>query len=118
VAVQYNLPEYQKFYYSDWDSANSTGESVWSSTAVSGNYSYTQFIDSLVFDRLAKVEKQINYYMSKLAKRVDQDILDAMKPVNISLEKPPDQEVVFDPENLWSEPSCLNVKNAQNVGQK
>jgi hypothetical protein len=119
-------PDYLKYYvkyaapswYDHLDVANSSGTSVWSSTAVSGNYSsYTQFIDSLIFDRLGKVEEEIKYYMNKLSKKVDDDILKALKSTNAMLETAPQEECLFDPENLWSEPTCLKIKNVPSVGQ-
>lgn len=106
--------EYYKTYI---DSANSTQPTtVWSSTAVSGNYRYTEFIDQLLFDRLGKREDEIKYYIGKL---VDEDLLKAIKfPEEKGCVEFMKSAQTFDPKNLWSEPLCLNLKNVQSVAQK
>jgi hypothetical protein len=85
-----NYDDYKRYYYG------------WTSTTASENFRYTEFVNDILPDRLSKVENQINYYISKLAKKVDKDILDSLKAINIKLEKPPSEKVLFDPENLWS----------------
>lgn len=109
--------EYYKTYI---DSANSTQPTtVWSSTAVSGNYSYTEFIDQLLFDRLGRQEDEIKYYIDKLADKVDEDLLKAIKSPEVkSCVEFMKSAQTFDPKNLWSEPLCLNLNDAQSVAQK
>lgn len=106
------------WYRNYMDSANSTNPTGWTST-VSGNYSYTEFIDRVIYDKLSNVEKELEYYMGKLADKVDEELISLIKDPEVkSCPEFMKSAQLFDPENLWSEPLCLKLKNAQSVAQK
>jgi len=111
VATQYNSNNYNIWTWGEGTQTSSVYKSV-NEVIMDYNSFVKYYINDFIESKLTKgeisppktLDEKINLYTKKIYSKINQDILDSIKPVpnlDYSSMKNPH---LFDPENLWSKP--------------